>query len=333
MDSVIQLSNVSIAFRTRRGILRAVDRVSLDVRRGDIFALVGESGCGKSTLAFSLMNLVPEPGYVEGGSILIEGTDILGLNDRGMRAFRAQRVSMVFQASMNSFNPVLRFHKQIEHILEAHPRSWASHKLAFDYLDEMLMMVHLDPKRVLRSYPHELSGGMKQRMALAISLLLKPSILVLDEPTTALDVLNQRLVLNILRHLHARLGLTVIFVTHDLGVVAEVASRVGVMYAGRLVDVGTLDHVFYDKRRHPYVTALLNAAPSPFDTSVRPRSIPGSVPDLLEPLVGCRFAPRCPLVQEVCRHSEPELIEDAAGHLVSCHPMNAGGLQGMGVTV
>lgn len=320
MGTLVDIRNATIAFRTPRGVLRAVDNVSLQVREGEVFSLVGESGCGKSTLAFALQNLIPAPGYFESGEIVFSGEDICKFKEERLRRLRGKDIAMVFQASMNSFNPVLRFQRQIDHVLEAHLDVWTDRAEAQSYMKELMKLVRL-PDGVLRAYPHELSGGMKQRMAIAVSLLLKPRLLVLDEPTTALDVLNQRLVLDILRNLHRELNLTVVFVTHDLGVVADIADRVGVMYAGKLVDVGELDQIFYDQRRHPYVSALLGAAPSPFQVGERPRSIPGTVPDLTRPIAGCRFAPRCPVAQAICREVEPVLEGDSSGHEVSCHMM------------
>ncbi len=321
MEDFIHIKNLTVSFRTARGLLRAVDQVTLRLRSGEIFALVGESGCGKSTLAYSLLNLIPEPGFFETGGIVFQGIDIVQAKYRELRNLRGKLISMVFQASMNSFNPVLRFKNQVDHIFDAHPEVWPKRSEGYAYFSELLTLVRLSPDQVLKSFPHELSGGMKQRVAIAISLLLRPTMLILDEPTTALDVLNQRLVLDILRDLHSRLGLTVVFVTHDLGVVADIADRVGVMYAGKLVDVGTLEQVFYDPARHPYVTGLLHAAPSAFQ-AVRARPIPGSVPNLLELQPGCRFAPRCDLAESMCRVSEPELVVHSSGHVVSCHVMS-----------
>ncbi|MCL6442412.1 MAG: ABC transporter ATP-binding protein [Alicyclobacillus sp.] len=319
MSVCIEARNVTVAFPTPRGIVRAVDNVSVTINEGDVFALVGESGCGKSTLAFAIMNLVPQPGYVESGEIHFNGKNLLRLQAEELRRIRGQDVAMVFQASMNSFNPVLRIRQQIDHILEAHPDVWPSRADGVSYFKQLLQMVRLQPDVVLNAFPHELSGGMKQRMAIAVSLLLKPKLLLLDEPTTALDVLNQRLVLDILRDLHAQLNITVLFVTHDLGVVAEVADKVGVMYAGKMVDIGTVDEVFYDEYRHPYVTALINAAPSPFRLDTKPTAIAGSVPNLIDLPAGCRFASRCPVKQPICLQEEPQLVKNASGHAVSCH--------------
>lgn len=322
MGELVRVSDLTVAFHTQQGILRAVDQVSLTIAEGEVFAVVGESGCGKSTLAFGLLNMIPEPGYIESGSIVYSGRDIVKYSEKEMRNIRGREIAMVFQASMNSFNPVLRFRNQVNHIFEAHPGVWPNVSEGMDYFRHLLELVRLRPDSVLTAYPHELSGGMKQRMAIATSLLMKPKLLLLDEPTTALDVLNQRLVLEILRNLHDELNLTIVFVTHDLGVVADIADRVCVMYGGKVAEIGSLEQVFYNRVRHPYVTALLEAAPSPFDRDMRAKAIPGSVPNLVDLLPGCRFASRCPLVEPKCRSEEPVLRRYTDNHEISCHVMD-----------
>lgn len=317
MAILLSIQGLTVAFRTRRGVLRAVDDVSLDVRDGDVIGLVGESGCGKSTLAFSLLGLVPEPGVIERGRIEFSGRELARATEAEWRSIRAEQISMVFQASMNSFNPVIPIEAQVRHVLEAHPHVWKGERAGLGYMQELLRLVGLDPPVVLRAYPHQLSGGMKQRVSIALSLLLKPRLLVLDEPTTALDVLNQRLVLEIIKRLHAELKITVIFVTHDLAIVAEIANRIGVMYAGQLVEIGELDQVFYAPRRHPYVLGLIRAAPSAFSDQ-RAQPIPGSVPDLTTLKPGCRFADRCPEAVDTCGREGPAWMDEAPGHWVRC---------------
>ena len=318
--TILEVDEVSVEF----GRLRAVDTVSLTVREGDIYALAGESGCGKSTLAYSLLGMVPPPGVVATGQIRYRGRNLTTMDRRELDQLRAAEVSMVFQAAMNAFNPVITIGTQVEHVLEAHPDSFPNRREGREYFEYLLRLVRLDPQTVWNGYESRLSGGMKQRVAIALALLLRPSVLVLDEPTTALDILNQRLVIDILNDLHEKLGVTIIFITHDLALVAELANRVAVMYAGRLVETGTIDEIFYDERRHPYVSALIRAVPSvTADTSLI-KPIAGRVPSLAELPKGCRFAPRCALAEEICQEIDPPLLADASGHGIACHVVNAG---------
>jgi peptide/nickel transport system ATP-binding protein len=317
---ILEVDSMSVNF----GQLRAVDQVSLDVREGDIYALAGESGCGKSTLAYSLLGMVPPPGVVSTGQIRYRGRDLTRMERRELDQLRGSEVSMVFQAAMNAFNPVITIGTQVMHVLNAHPDRFPDKWEGREYFEYLLRLVRLDPAVVWEGYESRLSGGMKQRVAIALALLLRPSLLVLDEPTTALDILNQRLVIDILNDLHDKLGVTIIFITHDLALVAELANRVAVMYAGRLVETGAIDEIFYDERRHPYVSALIRAVPSvTADTSLI-KPIPGRVPSLAELPDGCRFEPRCPLAEKICRDVDPPLLSDAHGHGIACHVVNAG---------
>jgi peptide/nickel transport system ATP-binding protein len=236
---------------------------------------------------------------------------------------RAAEVAMVFQAAMNAFSPVITIGAHLDHTLEAHRGVFASHGEGREYFRELLSLVRLPVERTWSAYESQLSGGMKQRAAIALALALKPSVVVLDEPTTALDVLNQRLMIDILANLHGSLGVTIIFVTHDLALVAELASKVAVMYAGRLVESGTVDDIFASgARRHPYVTALTGAIPTVVGAPSDIRPVPGEVPDLAELPPGCRFAPRCELAEPVCGEVEPALVADQRGHFVACHVVN-----------
>jgi peptide/nickel transport system ATP-binding protein len=316
--TLLDVRDLTVSF----GKVRAVEDVSLSIEQGKVYSLVGESGCGKSTLAYSLLGLVPPPGRIVQGSVTFRGQDLARMNYAELRRMRARHIAVVFQAAMSGFNPVITIGEQVEHILHAHPDVYKDKGEGRKYFEELLKLVRLRPEQVWKTYESRLSGGMKQRIAIAIALLLKPEILVLDEPTTALDVLSQRLVIDIIRDLHDRLGTTVVFVTHDLAVVAELAERVAVMYAGRLVEFGTVDEIFHGERRHPYVKALLAAMPSVGADPTSLRSIPGQVPDLSDLPPGCRFAPRCTLAQSVCQEVEPELVVGATGHAVSCHVVN-----------
>ena len=319
-QSLLEVQGLTVSF----GPVRAVEDVSLSIGQGMVYGLVGESGCGKSTLAYSLLGLVPPPGRIVAGAVRFRGQDLARLNYSGLRRLRAQHIAVVFQAAMSAFNPVISIGTQVEHILAAHPEVYSGRQEGRRHFEELLQLVRLRPEQVWPTYESRLSGGMKQRIAIALALLLKPEVLVLDEPTTALDVLSQRLVIDIVRDLHAQLGTTVVFVTHDLAVVAELAERVAVMYAGRLVESGTVEEIFFGDRRHPYVKALISAIPSVTAAPSSLRSIPGQVPDLSALPPGCRFAPRCALAEPLCHETEPDLLTSAAGHAVSCHVVNRG---------
>jgi peptide/nickel transport system ATP-binding protein len=316
--TIISVEDLSVRFQTRRGALDAVDHVSLTLREGELFGLVGESGCGKSTLAYALINMVPEPGRIAGGRILFgtDRIDVVRLAGNELRRFRWKEIAMVFQSALNSLNPVLRIRDQVIDTVRAHEHISATEAIA--RAEQGLRWVRLDPARVLNAYPHELSGGMKQRVSVMMALLLQPKFLILDEPTTALDVLSQRAILQILKGIQRELGLTMIFITHDLALIAEIADRVGVMYAGRLVEVGTLHDVFF-RTHHPYTRALIKAVPAITGSLADVRPIPGAPPDLLNPPAGCRFAPRCPMVQDRARREAPQLLEVEPGHQVACH--------------
>jgi peptide/nickel transport system ATP-binding protein len=289
---------------------------------GEVCAVVGESGCGKSTLAYSLLNLVPPPGVITSGDVRFRGRSITQMSRKNLNELRAVDVAIVFQAAMNAHNPVITIGREVDHILKAHPAVFGTQTEGRQYFENLLRLVRLSPERVWGSFESRLSGGMKQRVSIALALLLKPSVLVLDEPTTALDVLNQRLVIDILRDLHDTLGMTIVFVTHDLALVAELAQRVAVMYAGRLVEAATVEDIFYARRRHPYAKALIEAIPSVMGDRALIRSIPGQVPNLLALPAGCRFAPRCSQARAVCHDAEPPLMTDPQNHLVACHVAN-----------
>ncbi len=325
MPALLQIENLQVHYPGVAGPVRAVDGLSFGLERGETYALVGESGCGKSATALAILRLV-EPGWIAGGRLWFEGRDLLELREREMRAIRGGRIGIVFQEPAAALNPVMRAGSQVAEALRIHKR--LSRKAARAEAVRLLGVVALpDPERQARAYPHELSGGMMQRVMLAIALSCGPALLIADEPTTALDVTIQAQILALLRRLRAELQLTVLLITHDLGVVAENADRVGVMYAGRLVEEASVARLFAEPH-HPYTRALLRSLPGGSGATAGRRlpTIPGSVPDPASPPPGCRFHPRCPAVFDPCARREPAEIEVEPGRRVACflHDPRAG---------
>lgn len=319
-DVVLRVRDLSVSYLAERGRVQAVNHVSLDLRAGETLALIGESGCGKSTLNLALMGQLPSTGRVDSGEILYHtrrGTmiDILKLTPEEMRRFRWAEMSMVFQGALNSLNPVLRVSNVVYDTAAAHG---LSERRALDRILERFQQVRLDPYRVFHAYPHELSGGMRQRVLLALSLLLEPQIVIMDEPTTAVDILTQRSILDVLKDLRQKLGFSNIFISHDLAVAAEIADTIATMYAGDLVEVGPVNDIFYQPR-HAYTLSLLNAVPRLSEGHKDLTSIPGSPPDLIVPPSGCKFHPRCAFATEVCHMVIPPLVEYTPGHIAACH--------------
>jgi peptide/nickel transport system ATP-binding protein len=317
---VLSVRGLSIDYRARRGAVRAVREVSFDVARGETLAIIGESGSGKTTLAVSLIGLSPRSATVTAGELLYtkDGitVDIRKLEQEELREFRWSECAMVFQAALNSFNPVITIWDQFLDTGRAH--GMKDGRAIQARADELLDLVGLDPRRVLRAFPHELSGGMKQRALIAMSLLLGPQLLILDEPTTALDILTQRAILDLLRDLRRKLGFAMIFISHDLSIAAELADRMITMYAGRVVERATVGDMFY-RPRHPYSVALLRAVPRVSGALGKIESIPGSPPDLVRLPPGCSYAPRCPFAIDQCREAEPPLIAvDMPAHDAAC---------------
>jgi peptide/nickel transport system ATP-binding protein len=316
-DPILQAQDITVDFKLPSRTLRAVDHVSLDVQRGEILGVVGESGSGKSTLASAMLNIVSAPGVISSGQILFKGQNVLSFSEEELREFRWRDVAMVFQAAQNSLNPVLKIKAQVLDTAEAHGNQ--SSDVVLKKARELLRYVRLEPDQVLDSYPHQLSGGMKQRTIMALSLLLDPEILILDEPTTALDVITQAYVMNIFKRAHVDLEITMVFLTHDVSIMAKIADRIAVMYAGQVVELGTVDDIFY-RPIHAYTKGLINAAPSLTDDVSKRRAIPGSPPDLTNLPSGCRFAPRCRFVEEGACTGElkGELVEVERGHYTTC---------------
>jgi peptide/nickel transport system ATP-binding protein len=323
---LLAIDGLKTHFFTRDGVVRAVDGVSFAVGAGETLAVVGESGCGKSVTALSILRLVPSPpGRIVAGAIRLEGGDLLGLSEAEMRRIRGNAVSMIFQEPMTSLNPVLTVARQIGETLTLHQGLDAG--AAEQRAVEMLRLVRIpEPERRARQYPHELSGGMRQRVMIAMALACHPKLLIADEPTTALDVTIQAQILDLMRELKTRIGAAIILITHDLGVVAEMAQRVVVMYAGRKVEEAPVRDLFR-RPRHPYTLGLLASVPRLGATLGReevPRlaEIPGVVPSLREPIVGCAFAPRCAFAVARCRAEAPPLEEQAPEHFAACFESN-----------
>ncbi|MCJ2125353.1 ABC transporter ATP-binding protein [Methylobacterium sp. J-077] len=318
---LLSIESLQVHFRTPDGANRAVDGVSFAIQAGETLAIVGESGCGKSVTAMSILRLLPEPPAAIAGAIRFEGQNLLDLPIRAMRKIRGNDISVIFQEPMTSLNPVLTVGHQIGETLRLH--QGLSRREAEARAVEMLTLVGIpEPVRRVREYPHQLSGGMRQRVMIAIALACSPKLLIADEPTTALDVTIQAQILDLMRDLKRRVGAAIMLITHDLGVVAEVADRVVVMYAGRKVEEASVRDLFRTPR-HPYTRGLMGAVPKlgavEHGATERLAEIPGMVPSLKQRIEGCVFAGRCPDVTDLCRSYAPALEPKAPGHLAACH--------------
>lgn len=321
MNSIIEIKGLFVDFPLRIGTIRAVNNVDLAIPRNAITALVGESGSGKTTVALAMLNLVANPGVIRGGSIEFEGRDVLKLKNEALRQYRWKDVSLVFQAAQNCLNPIMTIGDQIIETFRAHGDPRPDKDLLREAA-EYLQYVRLEPDRALRCYPHELSGGMKQRVMIVFALLLKPKVLILDEPTTALDVITQDYIFDILVNIHKELDLTMLLLTHDIAIVSRVADYVGVMYAGSLVEIADVFTIF-KRSVHPYTRQLVAAAPSLIDKLEDRRSITGSPPDLLALPRGCVFGPRCECCKSGCTEPPP-MVDLGNGHQARCFQARAG---------
>jgi peptide/nickel transport system ATP-binding protein len=317
---LLEVEDLRVYFDTEDGVLHAVDGVSFGISRGETLGVVGESGCGKSVTAMTVMRLLPmPPGRIAGGSVRWQGKDLVTADDATIRAVRAREIAMIFQEPMTSLNPVYSVGEQIAEVVRLH--QGLSRKAALDRAAEMLRLVHIpNAARRVNDYPHQFSGGMRQRVMIAMALSCDPQLLIADEPTTALDVTIQAQILDLLNELKEKLGMSVMLITHAMGVVAETAQRVVVMYAGKVVEEAPVEQLFRNPQ-HPYTQGLIRSIPR-IDTAAtqKPRleSIKGTVPKLIQPPPGCRFAPRCAFAKEECRAADPPLIETSPGHKVAC---------------
>jgi len=318
---LLEVDDLKTYFYTRDGIVRAVDGVSFTVYPGETLAVVGESGCGKSVTSLSILRLIAAPpGKIVNGRLMFQGRDLLGLTEDEMRRVRGNEISMIFQEPMTSLNPVLTIGRQIAEALVLH--RGMKRKAALERAVEMLTLVNIpEAARRIEQYPHQLSGGMRQRVMIAMALACNPRLLIADEPTTALDVTIQAQILDLMRGLKEKTGAAIVLITHDLGVVAEMAQRVVVMYAGRKVEEAAVDDLFAQPR-HPYTEGLLKSIPrlehAQAAAHLRLAEIPGMVPSLKDEVAGCLFAPRCGYATERCRREYPPLEEKAPGHFAAC---------------
>ncbi|MGG0492785.1 ABC transporter ATP-binding protein [Priestia megaterium] len=317
MEKMIQIKNLHVQFSTYGGRVQAVRGVSFDLHKGETLAIVGESGCGKSVTSQSIMRLIPTPpGRITSGSILFKGQDLTKLSEKKMRDIRGADISMIFQDPMTALNPTLRVGEQIAENIMQHEN--ISKEKAKEKAFEMLELVGIpNPKERLKQYPHEFSGGMRQRIVIAMALVCNPEVLIADEPTTALDVTIQAQILELFKAIQQKTDVSIVLITHDLGVVAQVADRVAVMYAGKIVEIGTRRDIFYTPQ-HPYTKGLLRSVPrlDLYESELVP--IAGSPPDLFAPPSGCSFAPRCPYVMEVCDRMYPASTKLKESHQVHC---------------
>ncbi len=313
-EPLLSVSDLVVTYYTRAGDVRAVDHVDLDIIKGEALGLVGESGCGKSTLGMAFLRLVRTPGRITNGRMLFHGRDLLGLSEREMQALRGAHISMIFQDPMTSLDPLQRIDDHFVESIRAHDRT-VSRKEAVERAAELFDLLGIARDR-LHDYPHQLSGGMRQRVMIGLALALNAELIIADEPTTSLDVLVEAQFLDMLKDLKRRYDMTLVLITHNIGIVAELADRVAVMYAGKLVELADVIPLF-EEPLHPYTEALLSSVPNiRLDTELK--IMEGQPPDLLAPPTGCRFHPRCPYAMDICREKEPPLVELEGGRKVAC---------------
>jgi len=312
---VLEIENLSTHYLLGRETVYAVDDVSFSIDAGETFGLAGESGCGKTTVAKTIMRILPDNGLIVNGKIWLDGQDIVGLSENEAKEFRWRKASMVFQYAMSAFNPVLRVGDQITEVLRQ--KEGCTKDAAYERVKKLFELVGLEQSRI-KDYPHEFSGGMQQRAIIAQALACNPKLIIADEPVTALDVVIQGKILDLLKQVKQKLSLAVLLITHDLSVIAEESDRVGIMYAGNLVEVGDAISVFKEPL-HPYTAKLIGAFPSIVGEKVRLEFIPGTPPDLISPPKGCKFHERCPYAKPICKVEIPKQREFDKGHLVVCH--------------
>ncbi|MEM3623238.1 MAG: ABC transporter ATP-binding protein [Candidatus Bathyarchaeia archaeon] len=314
--ALLEVKNLKTYFRIKRGYVKAVDDVSFQVEKGEAMGLAGESGCGKTTTALTILKILPSNGEIKGGKIFFSNIDLLEISEEKMRKdIRWKGISIVFQGAMNAFNPVYKVGDQIIEAIRVHED--ITREEAVSRTKKLLELVGIDPSR-FDNYPHEFSGGMKQRALIAMALACNPSLLIADEPGTALDVVVQAQILKLMRELKDKLNLSMILITHDLSIIAETCEKITIMYAGKIVEHGNSTSIFHNPL-HPYTSGLISAFPNIKGPRTRVTSIPGTPPDLLHPPSGCRFHPRCRYAMDICKKEEPVEVEVEKDHFVACH--------------
>ena len=313
-NSILEIKNLDVHFPIHIGTVRAVEDVTLDLKKGEVMGLVGESGCGKSTLGFSILRLLRPPGLVAGGEIVYHGNDILKMNERELLDLRGRRISMIFQDPLTSLNPLFSVGNQFVETIQTHENR-VSKKEAVERAGQMLNDLGI-PEERLHEYPHQMSGGMRQRIMIGIGLILNPDLLIADEPTTALDVIVEAQFLDLLNELRRKFNLTILLISHNLGIVAQMADRITVMYGGRVAEMGKAEAVF-DCPKHPYTQGLLASIPNIKLDQPELCTMPGAPPDLVSPPTGCVFHPRCPKVMDICRRESPKMFKED-DHLTLC---------------
>ncbi len=321
IENVLQVEDLTMHYTTRAGEVSAVNNVTFALKKGQSMGLVGESGCGKTSIAFSLLKLLPDNALIKGGKVLLNGKDLVPLKEDEMRKIRWRHISMVFQAAMNALNPVYKVGDQVIEAMENHGLVETNQE-AREHVAELFSLVGLDPK-LMDQYPHEYSGGMRQRAVIAMALACSPDLIIADEPTTALDVIVQDSLLREMIELQKKLNMSMMYISHDIAVIAEVTERIGVMYAGRLAEFGSAEEIFKHPL-HPYTYGLMSAFPSIVGPKRELITLPGEPPDLISPPTACRFHPRCPFATEICSEQDPEFREMGSDHFAACwHPVEA----------
>ena len=316
-EKLLDIKNLCVRYNTDEGMVYAVEGLNLAVERGETLGLVGETGAGKTTTCLSILRLLPDKiGEITSGEISLNGEELLDRTDEEMRKLRGNEISMIFQDPMTSLNPVFTVGDQIAEVVELHNQEMSKEDIQ-KKVDELLLMVGLPPERK-REYPHQFSGGMKQRIVIAIALACRPKLLLADEPTTALDVTIQAQVLKLMKELKDELGTSIILVTHDLGVVAQTCDSVAIMYAGNIIEKGSVEEIFEGEKHHPYTIGLFGSIPDLTVKAKRLHPIDGLMPDPGNLPTGCRFNPRCPHCMAICKEQEPETLE-FGGHMIKCH--------------